>query len=206
MASRTRTAATLIASTLALAACGGAERGEGGGPDTGFAGGPVDTPGFARDTPAAALAANTATAAMRDSAGRELGTLTLSTGGQGITVSGRLTGLPPGVRAIHLHSVGRCDPTAFASAGEHWNPTNRNHGFEWPQGPHLGDLRNITVSADGSVEVQVTTEGGMIRGNQELLDGDGAAVVIHAGPDDYETQPSGGSGGRIACGVVTGGR
>jgi Cu-Zn family superoxide dismutase len=204
MAARTRIAVIFLASSPALAACGDSDRGASGGPDTGFAGGPVDTPGFAQDTPAAAIAANSASAAMRDAAGRELGTLTLSAGGQGITVAGRLTGLPPGVRAIHLHAVGRCDPPSFESAGEHWNPTNRSHGFEWPQGPHLGDLRNISVATDSSVEVQATTPGGMIKGNQELLDGDGATVVIHTGPDDYETQPSGGSGDRIACGVVTG--
>ncbi|MBA3257857.1 MAG: superoxide dismutase family protein, partial [Gemmatimonadales bacterium] len=119
-------------------------------------------------------------------------------------VSGRLTGLPPGEHAIHLHAVGRCDPPAFESAGDHWNPTNRQHGTASPKGPHLGDLRNVDVARDSSVSVQETAPGGALRGDNALLGGDGAAVVVHASPDDYKSQPSGGSGDRIACGVVTG--
>jgi Cu-Zn family superoxide dismutase len=187
--------AALFAWSVGLAACGDAGR-----RDAARDGGP----GGAQDSPAAAVAANNVTAAMRDPTGRDLGTLTLTEGGQGITVAGRLTGLPPGEHGIHLHAVGRCNPPDFKSAGDHWNPTNRQHGTENPQGPHLGDLSNITVARDSSVTVQVTTPGGSLRGKNGLLDGDGAAVVVHARRDDYRTQPSGSSGDRIACGVVTG--
>jgi Cu-Zn family superoxide dismutase len=144
-----------------------------------------------------------ASAAMRDSAGRSVGTLTLTEGSEGIAVSGRLTGLAPGDHAIHVHTTGRCDPP-FESAGGHWNPTNRQHGAQNPQGPHVGDLPNVTVASDGGVTVEVTTPGGTLHGTSGLMDADGAAVVIHAQPDDYRSDPAGNAGGRIACGVVSG--
>jgi Cu-Zn family superoxide dismutase len=139
-----------------------------------------------------------ASAAMQDSAGRSLGTLMVEEKGQGLSISGHLTGLPAGVHGIHLHAVGRCEPP-FQSAGGHWNPTGKQHGFDNPKGPHAGDFRNIKVGSDGSVHVQVMESGGKLS---ELLDADGAAVIIHAGPDDYRTDPAGNSGARIACGVV----
>ena len=141
---------------------------------------------------------------MRDAGGRELGTVTLAEAGEGIAVSGTLRGLPPGAHAIHLHMTGRCDPPTFESAGGHWNPTSRQHGSQNPQGPHLGDMPNVTVGADSAVTVQATTPGGTLRGQNAVLDGDGAAVVIHRAADDYRTDPSGGSGDRIACGIVQG--
>lgn len=141
---------------------------------------------------------------MRNAAGKDLGTLTLTEVGGGIGVSGRLTGLPPGVHGIHLHAVGRCEPPKFQSAGDHWNPTNRLHGLQNPKGPHNGDLPNLTVAGDSSTTVQLTSPGGTLRYTNPLLDTDGAAVVVHARPDDYKSQPSGNSGDRIACGVVTG--
>jgi Cu-Zn family superoxide dismutase len=141
---------------------------------------------------------------MRDAAGKDLGTLTLSEGSAGITTAGSLTGLPLGEHGIHLHTAGKCDPPKFTSAGDHWNPTNRQHGTKNPQGPHLGDMPNVSAGRDSSASVSVTSAGGTLRGANPLLDGDGATVVVHAKPDDYRTQPSGNSGDRIACGVVTG--
>lgn len=141
-------------------------------------------------------------ASMRNAQGAELGILTLTQAGQGIQVSGRLTGLPPGEHAIHLHTVGRCDAPKFESAGGHWNPTNQKHGTATSGGPHLGDLPNISVERDSSVTVEATSPGGTLRNQNALLDTDGAAVVVHAKPDDYKSQPSGDAGDRIACGVV----
>jgi len=154
---------------------------------------------------APATAAAPVTAQVRDGAGRTLGTLTLAETSAGVAISGRLTGLPPGVHGFHVHAVGRCEPPDFTSAGGHWNPTGRSHGMNNPAGPHLGDLPNLTVASDSSTSVQVTTPGGSLRGDNAILDTDGSALVIHAGPDDYQTDPSGNSGNRIACGVVHGG-
>lgn len=190
-----RTAITTFLCIAALAACGGADDGAArdtttptisAGSDTGVAGGSAG-----------------ARAQVRNASGRELGTLTLTDSAQSIVVSGGLAGLPPGTHAIHLHTTGQCE-APFESAGGHWNPTNRQHGAQNPQGPHQGDLPNITVAGDSSVTVRVATPGGMLRGSSGLLDADGAAVVVHAGPDDNRTDPSGNSGDRIACGVVTG--
>lgn len=142
-----------------------------------------------------------ALAIVRDASGRELGTLSVTESGTGFLTSGRLNHLPPGTHGFHLHTVGRCDGN-FTSAGGHWNPTGRQHGFENPMGPHLGDMQNIVVGADSTVDVAVSTSGGTLRGPGGLLDGDGASVVVHAGPDDYRTDPAGNSGARITCGVI----
>jgi superoxide dismutase, Cu-Zn family len=139
---------------------------------------------------------------MRDAAGRELGTLTVTEGGDGITVEGTLRGLAPGERGIHIHTVGRCEAPGFSSAGGHWNPDSTRHGTENPQGPHRGDLLNITVGTDSSVAVRQTTRAGRLRGADGLLDTDGAAVVVHARADDYRTDPAGNAGDRVACGVI----
>jgi Cu-Zn family superoxide dismutase len=144
----------------------------------------------------------TASAAMRDAAGHDLGTLTIAQTPQGLVTTGTLRGLPPGTHGIHLHAVGRCE-APFASAGGHWNPAGRQHGFDNPMGPHAGDMRNLTVGADSAATVNVTAANGTLReGATPLLDADGAALVVHAGADDYRTDPAGNSGARIACGVV----
>jgi Cu-Zn family superoxide dismutase len=199
-----RTMIVALAWGLVLGSCGDGGR-DTGARDADVADVPADAPGaVVQDSPAAPDAADPAVVPMRDAVGRDLGTLTLAASAGGITVTGRLTGLPPGEHAMHFHRVGRCEPPAFKSAADHWNPTNRRHGVESPQGPHLGDLPNITVAQDGSVMVQATTPGGALRGSDGLLDDDGAAVVVHAGWDDYRSQPSGDAGDPIACGVVAG--
>ena len=109
------------------------------------------------------------------------------------------SGLPPGVHGIHVHAVGHCDPPDFTTAGAHWNPANRKHGMNNPAGPHAGDLPNVEVAANGTLGTTVTLAGASL---QSLLDADGAAIVLHAGADDYVTDPSGNSGARIACAVI----
>ena len=112
------------------------------------------------------------------------------------------TGLPPGTHGAHVHSTGACDAPAFATAGGHWNPTGAKHGSMNPQGPHEGDLPNLIVGSDGRGTLGATVPGATLAG---LLDADGAAIIVHAGPDDLMTDPSGNSGGRIACGVFRAG-
>ena len=156
---------------------------------------------------ASASAANAAPAggngvvAVRDASGRDLGSLAIADTPSGLAVTGSLQGLPPGEHGIHFHMTGKCEPP-FETAGGHWNPTNKLHGSTNPQGPHLGDLANITVGNDSTVTVSVNTPGGTLRGANPLLDADGGALVIHADRDDYRTDPSGNSGARIACGVA----
>ena len=145
---------------------------------------------------------DSAIATVRNAAGRELGTLTLRDAGNGLAVSGRLAGLSPGDHAVHLHMTGSCNAPSFDSAGSHWNPGERQHGSANPQGPHAGDLPNLTAGADSSGVVDGTTAAGTLRGELPLLDADGAAVIVHAGKDDYRSQPSGNAGNPIACGVV----
>jgi Cu-Zn family superoxide dismutase len=113
-------------------------------------------------------------------------------------------GIPAGIHGIHVHTTGKCDAPDFQTAGGHWNPTARQHGHDNPQGAHSGDLPNITIGADGSGSLTIDLPGAKLSGEGGLLDADGAALVIHATADDMKTDPSGNSGGRIACGVFAG--
>ncbi len=132
-----------------------------------------------------------------DGTARGRAVLTESNGAIRLTVDAQ--GLPAGSHGIHLHTVGRCDAPDFQTAGAHWNPTMKMHGRDNPMGAHDGDLPNLVIEADGRGSVSVGIAGAWAT----LLDADGAAVVVHAGPDDYRTDPSGNSGGRIACGVLS---
>jgi len=142
------------------------------------------------------------TADVRDSAGVRRATGTASQQGDTIRVQVAAAGLSPGTYGVHVHTTGRCDPPRFESAGGHWNPTNQQHGKENPQGMHKGDLPNLIVGADGRGAMTINIPGASLAGaGHRLMDADGAALVIHASPDDYRTDPSGNSGARIACGV-----
>lgn len=121
-----------------------------------------------------------------------------------IHVTVQLHDLPPGEHGIHFHAVGKCEGAgAFATAGAHYNPLGRQHGLLNIAGPHAGDAPNFTVAADGKANVSFTTDRvSLTPGSITLFDADGSAIVIHAGADDQQSQPSGNSGARIACGVV----
>lgn len=139
---------------------------------------------------------------LRDPQGRLLANATVA-GGDGVRVRVEAAGLVAGTYAVHIHRTGLCEPPAFETAGPHWNPTGQQHGHLNPQGPHLGDLPNLTVGADRAGTVEFRIAGASLdRGDRRLLDRDGAALVVHAGPDDYRTDPSGNSGARLACGVI----
>jgi superoxide dismutase, Cu-Zn family len=109
------------------------------------------------------------------------------------------TGMPAGTHGLHIHTVGKCNAPDFKTAGAHWNPAMKQHGRDNPMGAHDGDLPNLVIDPDGSGSVSAPLSGSA----RDFLDGDGAAIVIHATADDYKTDPSGNSGDRIACGVFT---
>lgn len=109
--------------------------------------------------------------------------------------------LPPGVHGVHLHTTGRCVPPGFSSAGGHLDPFGRKHGTLNPQGPHLGDLPNLTIADNGMGRYVVPLRGSYADVMEKMFDDDGTAIVVHARADDYRTDPSGDSGGRIGCGV-----
>lgn len=144
-----------------------------------------------------------ATAGIRNSQGASVGAATLVQDGDEVEITIYLTGLPAGVHGVHLHETGTCEPPDFSSAGGHFSPEARQHGSENPRGPHAGDLPNMTVAADGTARVTLQNDMVTLReGAASLLDADGTAIVVHAGADDYRTDPSGNSGARIACGVI----
>ena len=140
----------------------------------------------------------TATALLRTSTGGDAGRATATEVAGGIRFTLDVRGLPPGTHGAHVHTTGVCDAPGFTTAGGHWNPTAAKHGSMNPQGPHEGDLPNLMVGTDGRGTLGVTIPGATMAG---LLDTDGAAMMIHAAPDDLRTDPAGNSGGRIACGV-----
>ena len=151
--------------------------------------------------------ATRARAVLLDTLGREVGTVTLTEVPDvpGVTYAVEIAhGASPGQHGIHFHTVGSCVGLGgFASAGAHFNPSNKLHGLLNPAGPHAGDLEAITVDFQGEATfVATTTRVRLTPGQTSLLDADGSAVVLHARPDDQRTDPSGDSGARIACGVL----
>lgn len=150
--------------------------------------------------------ADVATAHLINPEGEEVGVVSfapLAAGGVHITVSA--TGLPPGVLGFHIHEVGACDPAdGFESAGGHFNPTDAEHGWDAEGGPHAGDLPNLHVHEDGSAAVEHFSSLISLDDGDEtsLFGGEGTSVVIHAHADDYQSQPTGHAGERIACGVI----
>lgn len=144
-----------------------------------------------------------ATAELIDGQGQSAGRAMIHQGKDGIEVLVQVVGVPAGVHAVHLHTTGACTGPDFTSAGGHWNPAKKQHGHDNPAGAHMGDMPNMTVGADGKGELKTVVKGGMMTGAADaLLDADGAAVVVHASPDDYKSDPTGNAGGRIACGIV----
>lgn len=154
----------------------------------------VDETEAAVDTEEQAIA----TASLQTAEGASAGTATVSDRATGLMLSLQVNGMPPGEHGAHVHTTGTCDAPTFESAGGHWNPADKSHGLENPAGQHAGDMPNLVVAEDGSGTLEYQLKGGTAEG---LLDADGAAIVIHAGADDQQTDPSGDSGSRIACGV-----
>lgn len=155
-------------------------------------------------TTAQTKAAPMATAKLAAGDGSARGTATVTQAADGLHIVVNATGLTPGIHAVHVHTTGKCTGPDFTSAGGHWNPTARKHGKDNPAGMHMGDMPNMTVAADGTGSIEYEIPGETIQGGATpLLDADGAAVVIHAKPDDNVSDPAGNAGGRVACGVLT---
>jgi Cu-Zn family superoxide dismutase len=149
-----------------------------------------------------ALAADTA-AVLKDKDGKEVGKVDFTDTPSGVLMRLDLTAVPPGEHALHLHTVGKCEPPDFKSAGGHFNPDETKHGLLSDEGPHAGDLPNIYVPESGKITIEVLAPLVSLSGERALLDDDGTAIVIHDGADDALTDPAGNAGERIACGVVT---
>ena len=147
--------------------------------------------------------AATARADLKEAGGVKVGEASLQDTPQGVKISATFTDLPAGEHAFHVHAVGRCEPP-FESAGGHFNPTNRQHGRDNPQGPHAGDMPNLQVTDRKAATIEVVVRDVSLEsGPNRLLDGDGASLVVHERADDYVTDPAGNAGARIACGVIT---
>jgi len=182
----TLSTAAILAVAFSLAACGSDEE---------AASGPLS------DAPSVPLV---------NASGEIIGEVQGGDGGDGAVLLVQARGLTPGTHGMHIHEIGICEPPSFESAGAHWNPTGRQHGGQNPQGSHMGDLENVTVGDDGLLRAQIVVPGTYLRaggretepGDHQIVDASGAALVIHAQPDDYRTDPSGNAGARVACAVL----
>jgi Cu-Zn family superoxide dismutase len=159
---------------------------------------------LALSVPLAVTAAGpSASAALKNAEGNDVGTATFTQASGGVEVQVQVANLPPGKHGIHIHAVAKCEPPDFKSAGAHFNPFGKKHGLHSPEGAHSGDMPNLTVGKDGKAKATFTAKGATLgAGEGSLFGPDGTAVVIHADPDDEKTDPTGNSGARIACGVI----
>ena len=184
-----------LAAVVAIAGCSPA-------PDASDETAPAGETGAENAAADAASPETLGSAALALADGTSAGTVALLSNGTALSLKIAVTGLPEGTHGFHLHTTGQCTAPDFTSAGGHLNPAGREHGHENPAGSHLGDLPNLEVGADGTASTTVDLDDGADGAIESLFDADGTAVVVHADPDDYRTDPTGNAGSRIACGVL----
>ena len=145
-----------------------------------------------------------ATAGLKDGKGQSVGQAKFTATKGGVQMSVTVANLTPGVHAIHIHDVGKCEAPGFTTAGGHFNPANKKHGLENPEGHHAGDMPNLTVNAKGKGTFKTTIQGVTLAGDgaTSLFHAGGTSVVIHEKQDDMKTDPAGNAGARMACGVI----
>lgn len=143
---------------------------------------------------------------LKNAQDHSVGTATVKPSGKGVEVKLDVKDLPPGDHALHFHQNAKCDPPDFKSAGPHFNPDQKEHGFLNPKGHHNGDMANFTVKPDGTAKATVKDADVVLGTGSEpnsLFANGGTALMIHAKADDMKTDPAGNAGDRIACGVIT---
>lgn len=177
----------LCAIALSLAACAPTAPEEQGG---------ADTTADASDPKTFAMAVLSGTD------GAEIGSVSLIENVEGASIEVTATGLS-GSHGFHIHQTGDCSAEDFTSAGGHLNPQDKEHGSQNPAGKHLGDMPNLESDENGTATASLQLEYDVALLKAWVFDDDGAAIVIHAGPDDYQSDPAGDAGPRIACGVLS---
>ena len=141
-----------------------------------------------------------ANATLMDTNGESVGSVNLTQTPHGTLLHVKLENMPAGAHAFHIHTTGACEPS-FKAAGGHYNPGGHKHGITVAEGMHAGDMPNIHVPDTGMLELEILNT--QVNLDDSLFDEDGAAIVIHEGPDDYASDPAGAAGARIACGVIS---
>ena len=164
---------------------------------------------FGAGSPVAAQGETAAAAELQTGEGEAVGVAELVETSEGVAISVEITGnIPPGTHGLHIHQKGDLSRSDFESAGDHFNPTGAEHGFDNPNGPHAGDLENITVAEDGTAGYEYVNDRiTLSEGPNSILDSDGSALVLHEMNDNYRTNDDpqtgpGMSGDRGAAGVI----